>query len=183
MIKFDSNKAILYDADVIIHFITGDRLLDLFNLYPNKNLILETVYTELAKSPATKITLDNLIALKVLTIIPFPTNYEIIKEFAHLTSSLMNKGRGESACMAYCKHTKDVIASSNLTDIRKYCELHDITYLTTFDFIHCAYVTGKWTISDCESFIARLVQRKHHIPFSSFKDFAKAENISLDCKK
>lgn len=178
MIKIDSSKILVFDADVIIHFITGDRLLDLFNIFSNDCVIIQTVYDELSRNYKTKETLDNLINLGTIKVITLSNKFEIIKEFAHLTSSLMNKGRGESACMAYCKFTKDVIASSNLKDIGRYCELHKIPYLTTFDFIYQAYLTDdSWTMDDCDKFISKLVA-KHRIPFDNLQAYIENVNIS-----
>ena len=172
-------KALLFDADVIFHFISGDKLLDLFNILPNDCLILDKVYVEVTKHPPTKRTIDNQIRIGYLKKIDFPTNPVIIKEYAHLRSPLMNKGEGESACMAYCKHTKDVIASSNLKDIGRYCKFHSIDYLTTMDFIALAYSKGMWDIDTCDSFISTVLSMKHKLPYDNFTDYCKAEGISL----
>lgn len=168
--KIDPQKSLLYDADVIFHYKTGDRLLDLFNTFPNKSLILEQVYLEVTVARETKTTIDNLINLGLIEKIDFPTNPEIIKEYAHLTSALMNRGKGESACMAYCKFSNDVIASSNLRDIGEYCKLHSIDYLTTMDFVERSYLDGKWDEETCDTFIKK-VKNKHIFPFVSFSDF------------
>lgn len=177
--NIEQEKSIVYDADVIIHFISGDRLLDLFKILPNANLILDKVYEELSKNYRTKNTIDNLIDIKLVKIVTFSSNLTIIKEYAHLTSKLMNKGRGESACMAYCVHTKDVIASSNLKDIGSYCRLHAIPYLTTMDFVCCAYETGMWDLGECNDFVKKLISKNHNIPCSSFDEFANDNGISL----
>jgi hypothetical protein len=50
----DPSKIIVFDTDVIIHFIKGDKLLDLFRIYPNKSIVLSKVYNELAKRASTK---------------------------------------------------------------------------------------------------------------------------------
>lgn len=177
--SIDKNKALVFDADVIIHFISGDRLLDLFKIFPNKCLILDKVYMEITKRVQTKITIDNQIKLGFIDIVKFPSNLIIIKEYAHLRSALMNKGEGESACLAYCKHTKDVIASSNLKDIGVYCNLHSIDYLTTMDFIGHAFFNQLWTIQDCDEFIGRVLANNHKLPFSSFAEYAKSEGLNL----
>lgn len=173
IIIIDETRSIVFDADVIIHFLNGDKLLDLLHIFPNEAIIIDKVYGELAKNKKTKTSLDNLINLKLLNKVAFPGNLEIIKEYAHLRSPLMNKGIGESACLAYCKHTKDTIASSNLKDIREYCKLHKIQNLTTIDFIINAYKNGIWKISELKKFIDKLVANNHRVPFNSFKDFMK----------
>ncbi|MGL5785654.1 MAG: hypothetical protein ACRCX4_02375 [Bacteroidales bacterium] len=45
-------------------------------------------------------------------IIHFALTRDAMKEFALLTRTL---GRGESACMVYCKYNQDVIGSSNVS--------------------------------------------------------------------
>lgn len=48
-------------------------------------------------------------------------------------------GKGESACMAYCKFNHNVIGGSNLRDILNYYKENDIKYLTTLGFLAEAY--------------------------------------------
>ena len=62
-------------------------------------------------------------------------------------------GKGESACMVDCRDNRDVLGSSNLKDIRKYCSENDITYLTTLDFLYYAYCRGKMTEQECLVFM------------------------------
>jgi hypothetical protein len=47
----------------------------------------------------------------------------------------MFKGDGESACIAYVRYSNDIIGSSNLSDVKNYCNLHSIDLLTTMDFV------------------------------------------------
>ncbi|MDN3595338.1 hypothetical protein [Zunongwangia endophytica] len=170
--SIDSSKLILFDADVIIHFITGDRLLDLFNIMPNDSVIHEKVHDELCANRNTKKTLDNLKSLGFFSLINFGRNYDMIREYAHITSVQL-RGAGESACMAYCRYSDDIIASSNLKDIKNYCNLHNMQFLTTFDFIGLAYHTGKWTEDQCNNFINKLVG-KHKIPYKNLQDYLKS---------
>lgn len=51
----------------------------------------------------------------------------------------------ESACLAYAKFNKDILASSNLRDIKKYCSFHDIEYLTTIDLLKVGYENDFFT--------------------------------------
>jgi hypothetical protein len=166
----DPSKIIVFDADVIIHFIKGDKLLDLFRIYPNKSIVLTKVYNELAKRASTKETIDNLISLNLLQKVDLPTKAEFIKEYAHLTG-IRNLGEGESACLAYCRLSKDLVASSNLRDIKTYCEMHDITYLTTMDFVFHAYKTEFWSKLICDNFVNNLVKNGARIPYPSFDEF------------
>lgn len=85
----------------------------------------------------------------------------MIQEYASL---LKTKGRGESACMVYCYENRDVLGSSNLKDIRTYCESHQITYLTTLDFLYYAYVRKIMTKEECDLFIQNVIGKGSKLP-------------------
>lgn len=129
---------IILDSDVVIHFIKGECLSKLPKIFPQyQYVILDIVFdNELAKSRQTKEQLQNHIHfLKNITIEKWTPTYEMIQEFSLLNQRL---GTGESACLVYCKYNHDVLASSNLQDTKFYCEEHQITYLTTMDFLYYA---------------------------------------------
>ncbi len=73
-----------------------------------------------------------------------------MREYFQLLQKL---GKGESACMIYCKDHQDVLGSSNLKDIQEYCSRNNITYLTTLDFLYYAYRRNKLTQQECTTFI------------------------------
>lgn len=78
---------------------------------------------------------------------------------------LRNKfGKGESACMVYCRDNNDVLGSSNLKDIKDYCNLHKITYLTTLDFLYYAYIRKKITKKECDSIIHDILSKGSKLP-------------------
>ena len=86
-------------------------------------------------------------------------------EYARL---LQTFGKGESACMAYCRYTHNVIGSSNLKDIKEYCEKQQITYLTTIDFLYYAMKRGKMSVEDCEQFVKDVVAKGSKLPTVDF---------------
>jgi len=106
---------IVLDADVVIHFSKGGRLSQLPSIFPDyEYVLLEAVHEELLSDIKTQI--DNQITLlKNITLLPFAPRGEMLREYAMLRSRF---GKGESACMAYCLFTHNVIGSSNLRDIR-----------------------------------------------------------------
>jgi hypothetical protein len=99
--------------------------------------------------------------LKNITFEPFNPTGEMLKEYALL---LKNFGKGESSCMAYCKFTHHVIGSSNLRDIKEYCEKEQITYLTTLDFLYYGFVRGKISPEKCSQFISTVNANDSHLP-------------------
>ena len=163
---------IILDSDVVIHFIKGEHLCDLPNIFPQyQYVILDIVFkNELAKNNQTKTQLQNHIhLLKSISIETWSPDYEMMKEF-----SLLNQrfGIGESACLVYCKYNHDVLASSNLHDIKAYCEKHQITYLTTMDFLYHAIKKKIMTEKECDKFITSVLAGGSKLPVKCMRDFS-----------
>lgn len=85
----------------------------------------------------------------------------MLKEYAMLRSRY---GRGESACMAYCRYTNNVIGSSNIKDIKEYCKKQKIVYLASVDFLYYAFVRGKMTAVECSEFISEVNSKGSRLP-------------------
>jgi len=160
----ENKTKIVLDSDVVIHFMKGDCFTLLFDIFPeDQYLILDVVYDELAKNGQTRTFIDNLVAFMPdkLQKIQFQPTGVMRCEYAQLLRTL---GRGESACMIYCYDNKDVLGSSNLTDIKEYCASHDITYLTTLDFLYYAYIRKKMTKEECDEFIQKVLSKGSKLP-------------------
>ena len=151
---------IVLDADVIIHFSKGSLLSLLPQIFPEYDyIVLDKVYNELA---SVKSQLDNQIRFfgNIKKEVFEPT-IEIMREYAQLKKTF---GDGESACMAYCRYTANIIGSSNLKDIKNYCTEHKITYLTTLDFLYYAWYRKLLTEDDCKTFINDVVSKGSRLP-------------------
>ena len=148
--KTSNEPRILLDCDVIIHFIKAGQQLLLPKIFPSRFVILDKVKAELDKRKKSIVALENFIEWSKIEVIPFPKDAMIIKEYAKLK---YNMGDGEAACLAVAKHTKDFIASSNLKDIKSYCNHFGIVYLTTMDILLEAYLKGILTETACNTFI------------------------------
>lgn len=151
---------VVLDADVLIHFAKGGMLSVLPSILPEfEHIILKPVYDEI-KTIRSQV--DNQVnLLKNISLEDFNPQGEMMREYAVLSS---NFGRGESACMAYCKFTNNVIGSSNLKDIKDYCAKEQITYLTTLDFLYYAYKRGKITEAECRQFVSDVTSKGSHLP-------------------
>lgn len=151
---------IVLDADVLIHFSKAGRLSMLPEiLLEYDHVVLNVVYDEI-KSVQNQ--LDNqILFLKNISKETFNPTGEMLFEYARL---LQTFGKGESACMAYCRYTQNVIGSSNLKDIKEYCEKQQISYLTTLDFLYYAFVRGKLTAKDCEQFVDDVLAQGSKLP-------------------
>lgn len=151
---------IVLDADVIIHFSKGGLLSLLPRIFPEyEYVVLDKVYNELS---SVKNQLDNhILYLRNITKLDFKPTLEMMREYAALKSRF---GDGESACMAYCRYTANIIGSSNLRDIKNYCNEHQITFLTTLDFIYYAWQRRLLTEKECAEFISDVTVRGSRLP-------------------
>lgn len=165
---------IILDADVIIHFAKGGILSLLPQIFQDYDfVVLDTVYNEI-KGPL-KLQLDNQVGiLGNIRLLKFTPKGEAMKEFALLTSTL---GRGESACMVYCKYNNDVIGSSNLSDIKDYCKANNITYLTTIDFLYYAIRKKLITVEEAILFVEEVKRKDSKLPEVDFNTFVSAVQI------
>lgn len=152
---------IVVDADVIIHFSKGERLCMLPGILPEYDfVVLDVVRNELLGSIRQELDRQESL-LKNIATIQFDPPSEMLHEYMALIASF---GKGESACMAYCRFTNNVIGSSNLRDIKEYCHHHQITYLTTLDFLYYALQRGKMTVQECNEFIQLVRSKDSKLP-------------------
>lgn len=165
---------IVLDADVIIHFSKGEGLSMLPHIFGDYDfVVLDTVYNEI--HDPLKSQLDNQVRiLKNISLIKFAPTGEVLREYATLTKTL---GRGESACMVYCRYNHDVVGSSNLRDIKLYCQTHKITYLTTIDFLYHAIVKKLITVEEANLFVQQVKQKDSILPEVDFSTFVSLVQI------
>jgi len=87
---------ILIDSDVVIHFVKGEKVSTLIELFPARMMMLDRVEEELRKNKTLNVILENMVRLKALFIVSFPSkDLNVFKEYAQLITT---KGKGESAC-------------------------------------------------------------------------------------
>lgn len=163
----DPDKKIILDADVVIHFIKNGQIGLLHQIFPNKLYMLDIVFNEVFVG-AIRTQVENLFKFKFIFELDFENDIIIMQEYARLKKKF---GSGESACMAYCKYFKDVIASSNLKDIKSYCEENNIQFLTTMDFLVEAYSLKLLSESECDQFIYNVKSKGSKLPCNSIKEF------------
>lgn len=171
---------IVLDADVIIHFVKAGQFSMLLDIFPEyQYLILDVVYDEETVNRAFKTQIDNTLTFFAsrISTIRFDPKGESRYEYARLYSTLL-LGKGESACMVYCRDNHDVLGSSNLRDIREYCAANQITYLTTVDFLYYAFVRKKMTKDDVDAFIKDVVSKGSKLPVVDIERYAPASILS-----
>ncbi len=171
-INLDREKKIVLNGDVISHFIKGELINMLPVFYPRQLIILDIVKEEVYRRKKWKSILEPLIIFEEIEEIEFPSDITYLREYAFLISVKGHGlGRGESACMVYCRYNKNVLASSNLRDIKRYCSLHGIEYVTTMDLILDCYERNFLTTEDCDSFIEKVLNRGSKLPYKTFREY------------
>lgn len=145
-----SKVLILLDADVLIHFAHIDKITLLNQLFPGRLRMLDIVVDELRSNRHINTNLDMIFTLSGIEELAFPTN-KLFPEFIQLKKQI--KGKGESACLVYCKNYNHIIASSNTKDTLSYCNQHGIAYLTTLDIFCIALHRNELTKSETNNFI------------------------------
>ena len=170
---------IVLDADVIIHFVKGGQFSLLLDIFPEyQYIILDVVYDEVTVNKATKTQIDN--TLKFLSArianVTFAPKGKSRLEYARLRSTLL-LGKGESACMVYCRDNQDVLGSSNLKDIKEYCSQNQITYLTTLDFLYYAYIRKKMSKVEIDAFIKDVRAKGSKLPDADIEKYVPTSQI------
>ena len=146
---------------ILLRVVGSPCFLDIFPEY--EYLILDVVYNEVTVNRVSKTQIDNTLQFmnRRISLVNFAPSGASRLEYTRLISTL---GRGESACMIYCRDNNDVLGSSNLRDIKEYCEKNQITYLTTIDFLYYAYVHKKMTEKECQHFISDVNSKGSRLP-------------------
>ncbi len=175
-----TNRTILADADVVSHFVTAGEEGMLNKIFPGHPVcILDKVHRELQQWPSAEMRTRVIILLgkKIIRLIDFPDeNADIVKEFAWIKFKYF-MGDGEAACLAVARYHHNIVASSNLRDIKSYCSTHKIDYLTTMDFLCHALKTGVFTQERCNVFIRKVLAASSKLPVKSMTEYKCREII------
>ena len=169
----EKKTKIVLDADVINHFVRGGLLYLLPNILPEfEFIVLNIVKKELPILILS--TLDKQIKEKKnIKEEMFGLSRDEMKEYFRLTATTgLHLGKGESACMVYCKFHKDVVGSSNTKDITQYCTDNNITFLTTNDFLFYAIKRNILTIKQAEEFIEKVRSLGSFPPIVDFATYS-----------
>ena len=175
MAKQKDEPRILLDADVVIHFVKGGYQMKLASIFPGRLVILDKVKQELVKRRSEALGIENFLNWCKIPVEAMPKDIDILKEYAALKKL---RGDGESACMAVARFRKEYIASSNVSDIKDYCEQHNIVYYTTMDVLEAAIKGGIMTEAECDKFIEEVKRKGSKLPNQTMKEFQKTKHKS-----
>lgn len=171
MKKIPDHAGVLLDSDVVRHFIKGERIQLLYDVFGPRLIFLDVVRDELFRSSHIVKRVENFISFNSIRVIPLPTDdMRVMKEFTQLTRRF---GYGESACMAYARFNDNIIASSNLKDIVDYCERNAIVYVTTMDILIQCLERRLLAEEEADEFISLVKSRGSILPFNTIKAYKK----------
>lgn len=168
----EKKTKIVLDADVINHFVRGGLLSLLPNILPEYEfIVLNIVKQELPILILS--TLDKQIKEKKnIKEEVFGLSSGEKKEYFRLTATNgLRLGRGESACMVYCRFHKEVVGSSNTKDITRYCAENNITFLTTNDFLYYAIKRELLSTEKAVDFVDKVRSFGSFIPIVDFTKY------------
>ena len=161
---------IVLDADVIIHFAKGGLLNVLPSILPEYEfVVLDKVMEEVHKPALTQLQ-NQMLFLKNIREVKFGISVEERREYARLVSQLC-LGKGESACMAYCRFNHDVVGSSNMRDIADYCKENKIVYLSTLDFLYYGIQRSVFSKDVAVEFIKQVNSQNSRVPDVDFDTY------------
>ncbi len=170
----NNTRTILIDADVISHFLTAGEGNVIHQIFPNNPIyILDKVHAELQNWPIKSMLVEvsQLLSTKKIHLMDFPEGDEQIKKEYFWIKKMQFKGDGESASLAVARYHKNILASSNLKDIKNYCTMHKIDFLTTMDFLCEALRSQLFTEERCNQFIEKVLAKKSKLPCKSMKEY------------
>lgn len=165
---------ILLDCDVFIHFLKGGRILELFKIFPGRFVMLDKVKKELLQRDSNHIAIALVLAQTDLQEVQMPTDNAVLKEYFSLKGKMDD---GEAACLSVARFNKEYVASSNITQVGKYCLDNGIRLYTTMDLLHEACLKGIICEGDCNAFIQEVRSKNSKLPDMTLKEYRKFKNI------
>ncbi len=168
-----TEKLILLDADILIHLTKGERINLLYELFPDRLLILDIVLEELLVYPPARQQTTNMLLFNRIKQYAIPSNIidKVYSEYAKIRKETPTANAGEGFCMAVAKHDNKIVASSNLRDIKIYCEVNNIDYITTMDILLLAFEKGIMDEAECDYCIYNIKSKGSRLPLNSIIDY------------
>jgi predicted nucleic acid-binding protein len=173
-------KAILIDADILIHFSLGDTVLRISDIYPQyEKWVIEVVEKEIGKRlSSAHLQLQFALNQSIFKRVEMPSiKSPAYQEFLRLKRENPRIGEGEAACMAFARFNDHILASSNFRDIRKYCEEHQILYVSTMDLLKEALSQNIMSEEECDQFIQKVKKQGSQLPCNYMFEYT--ENRTL----
>jgi predicted nucleic acid-binding protein len=174
-------KAILIDADVLIHFSLGDTVLRISEIYPQyEKWVMDVVESEISKRlSAAHHQLQFILNQSIFKRVEMPAiKSPAYAEFLRLKRENPRIGEGEAACMAFARFNDHILASSNFRDIKKYCEEYNILYISTMDLLKEALDKSIMSEEECDKFIEKVKKQGSQLPCNYMFEYTENRQLS-----
>jgi hypothetical protein len=166
----NEHKVILFDADVISHFIKGNQLAILPLIFPNCICILDRVKAELIIRPKFDHIVEKFIKDFNIKQEIFPhEDLDVLFEYSSLIA--YGLGDGESSILSMARFKGYEVASSNLSDVSKYCKDNKITNYCTMDILKFAHEKRILTETDINNTIRLIKEKGSKLPVNSITEY------------
>ncbi len=163
------NKIVL-DTDVISSFAWVDRFDIVIKLYSPDIIILDVVKEELIKVRHLFDIVNKYIESEDIQFIKIDPYSEEGIEYARLLKDLWSIGKGEAACMAYCRYHNCILGSSNFSDILDYCEKFNIRINTTVEIMIEAYKNELIDFRIGSRIWKKMIEKRRKLPYKTFQE-------------
>jgi predicted nucleic acid-binding protein len=180
------NKPIFYDTDCLACFLIIDECSVLFKMF-SKVIIPEPVFDEFFIESTPKNIKNNLnllinsgfVEVKEISILSKEySNYRCIEKGYWGGKSL---GKGEASVIALAIENNGMVASNNISDVKKLTDEFNLSLLTTAIILGKSVEKNIITQDKAEMLWKKMLNRNRHLPDSSFHDYY-SKRYKNDCK-
>ena len=161
---------LLLDTDFVSSFAWVDRMDIIEALYSGTMILLGEVMAELERTRH----LADVVALSVAH--GHIRQVEMLSDSAEALQYVRfhesgRYGSGEATCLAYIVYRGGILASNNLSDVKRFCVKNRIPLLTTPDVLVHVYEEGRLTLDETDVVWREMVARRRRLPAKSFAEY------------
>lgn len=174
-----TDEILFFDNDCISAFLWINNTSIITKLYGGKIAIPTQVYAELSACRGVAVVLkeriDKMLANNEAVCVDMLTDSNEYAIFSKLAldppEGTKVIGRGEAACIALAAERNGVLASNNLSDVKRYIDEYKIKHTTTADILVEAYKKRVITFEEAETIWAEMLSKRRRIGADSFKQY------------
>jgi predicted nucleic acid-binding protein len=163
------NKIVL-DSDVISSFAWVERFDIVIKLYSPNIIVLDVVKDELIKVKHLFNKVKKYIESEDIELVNIDLNAEEGLEYGHLLKYSWRIGKGEAACMAYCRYHNCILGSNNFADILNYCKEFGIKIKTTVGIMIEAYENKLIDFRIGSRMWKKMIEKRRKLPYKTFQE-------------
>lgn len=163
------NKIVL-DTDVISSFAWVERFDIIIELYSPNVIILDVVKDELIKVKHLFNRVSKYIESQDIELLEMDPYSDEGLEYARFLKDLWSIGKGEAACMAYCRYHNCILGSNNFADILNYCKKFGIQIKTTVEIMIEAYENELIDFRIGSRMWKKMIEKRRKLPYKTFQE-------------